>query len=78
MHTFLILPDAEIAARHDPTWLYSTMAQTAGADRLSAGTEVATTAEKKADRSCRRWPTWATAFKWLQPGRGLVPLTYPA
>lgn len=31
MDTFAILADASIAARHDPTWIYSTLAQTAGA-----------------------------------------------
>ena len=31
MNTFVVLADANIAARHDPTWIYSTLAQTAGA-----------------------------------------------
>src|SRR5689334_12849305 len=31
MNTFFVFADADIAARHDPTWLYSTLAQTAGA-----------------------------------------------
>jgi hypothetical protein len=31
MNTFVVLADANIAARHDPTWMYSTLAQTAGA-----------------------------------------------
>ena len=31
MNTFLVLADANIAAKHDPTWMYSTLAQTAGA-----------------------------------------------
>ena len=31
MNTFVILADANIAARHDATWMYSTLAQTAGA-----------------------------------------------
>ena len=31
MNALLVLADANIAARHDPTWMYSTLAQTAGA-----------------------------------------------
>src|SRR6266478_3960587 len=31
MNVLQLLADAEIAARHDPTWIYSTLAQTAGA-----------------------------------------------
>lgn len=31
MNALVVLADASIAARHDPTWIYSTLAQTAGA-----------------------------------------------
>jgi len=31
MNASLLLADATVAARHDPTWIYSTLAQTAGA-----------------------------------------------